>query len=289
MALQQHILKQYGLKLYVGAELEFYLIGDNVPYILEGLQKNGVILETERGYWQYEMVFQHTNNLGELCDEIITKRTEVAFYAKQYGGKALFGAKPYAEDYGSGLHFHLTLHHPESTHNVFQAQTVEDEVYAEYLLQRVISGLLDISDEAVYVLCKQSQDYRRFEPHFDGPTHVAWGGNNRTVLLRIPGDGARRIEFRLPPSSCNIAAAIFVLCIGVVHGLVHDLPMHPRIYGNAFDSQYNLKSLPKNSKEAYNAFAKGKKILYHVQTLLMNKDDSKSKFSIEKILWKSML
>jgi glutamine synthetase len=281
--LQEYVLEKYDLVINIGAELEFYVNSHDVPHIISKLQEQGFILEAERGYWQYEIIFNYTPGLEELCSKIANTRLELRFYCKQHEGSALFAAKPFIEDYGSGLHLHLSLHNQDDNLNAFEAEEGRD------LLYRVIAGILDISAEATYLLCKNKGDYLRFEPRFDGPTHISWGGNNRTVLLRIPDIGNKRLEFRLPPASSSISAAVFALCVGVVHGLEQQLALPDRIYGNAFDGQYNLQPLPKDIIEAYNAFANGKKILYYIDDLLLDKQKPNTTLLLEKIIWKNML
>ncbi len=265
--LQDFIKHNFGLSVKIGAELEFYLKSDSqkeADEIINDLSLKGLTLEKEKGWGQYECVFGYEESLGELVNQISKVKAMIKLAAIQHESTAIFKAKPYLDDYGSALHLHLSIYDKDGS-NVFKSATVTetDEI------GKTIAGIIDISLEAVYLLCKTSQDYLRFAPKFLAPTHVAWGANNRTTIVRIPLSTIpyKRIEFRLPSSSSNPGMAIYVLLIGAIHGLSNNLILPPQVHGNAFDDVYKLTPLPENLSIAKNIFEKKGKILHYIERI----------------------
>ena len=138
------------------------------------------------------------------------------------------------------------------------------------ILQKCIAGILTLSSESLHLLCRDEADYKRFVPKFMAPTHVSWGGNNRSTIVRIPDSEpeSRRIEYRLASSNNEPAAAIFLAVLGILYGLEHELLLYPRTYGNAYDEQYSLQALPKSMGDAKNLFEKEGKIANYIGKIL---------------------
>ena len=94
----------------------------------------------------------------------------------------------------------------------------------------------------------------------NAPTNISWGVNNRTTALRIPDChrdvAARRIEHRVPSSSANPYLVLIGVLLGAYYGLKCQLNPQDKTWGNAFDEQYHLESLPLNLTEANNNFKK---------------------------------
>lgn len=257
---------RFGLITRIGAEIEFYLRGEAkaVSKVVKALEGNCMRVETEKGWHQHECVFSDTDDLVDLAEQINDIKMLSSMVARREAGRAIFEAKPFDDDYGSALHVHISLH-DKNGYNVFSEGTIDDNKQ----LQNVIGGILDITQESVCLLCKNDTDYMRFIPEYMAPTHVSWGGNNRTTVIRIPDSKPenRRIEFRLPPASADPACTIAVMLIGIIHGLTNNLKAPPRVFGNAFDDQYNLPELPKTPEEAKNAFEKNGKILHYIRLM----------------------
>jgi glutamine synthetase len=264
--LQELLEEQFGLLVNIGAELEFYLgskSNEESKSALAELSKKCSYLEKERGCNQHEAVFDYKHTLIELTERIEAFKNT----AKKFD--AIFDAKPFVDDYGSALHLHLSLHDNKGK-NIFSTEDIA--------ISQVLAGLIDIGPESVYLLCKNEEDYLRFTPKFLSPTHISWGGNNRTTMLRIPDSpkANKRIEFRLPSASSDPATAVYIVLLGTVHGLTNQLTPPPRIYGNAFDKQYKLPVIPKTLEEAKNAFEKGQKIMHYANKLTNMLQQTKS-------------
>ena len=156
-----------------------------------------------------------------------------------------------------------------------------------FYFQNLIAAMLLLSPEMLYAACKEEQEYLRFSPKFhlskaesrkrsnytNAPTHIAWGENNRTVLIRIPDayhdmDNIH-LEFRLFSSNIDPYIAGFLIIITCFYGIYNTIKLEDReIYGNAFDPQYNLKSLPKSADEAKQIFEKSGIIKSYIENFL---------------------
>ncbi len=217
--LQNELFSLHGLKAKIGAELEFYLVHQNEDEeaALEKIASKCLRVDKERGWHQFEAVLEYSSDVVGLAEDIAELKSHITVSARQHGIKAVFDAKPFENDYGSGLHFHLSLHSKLGT-NVFADGTYDDNSF----LQNSIGGILSITEESVFLLCANDNDYKRFQDKdFLAPTHISWGGNNRSTIIRIPDSEPkfRRIEFRLPPANADPYTALCVLLFGILEGL----------------------------------------------------------------------
>lgn len=261
--IQQELIEKYSLHPKVGAEVEFYLRSENgvEQRVLDSISKECLRVEKEKGWKQYECVLEHTADIVNLGESIRYIKSLTAFEAKQQDARAYFDAKPFDDDYGSALHFHISLE-VDNFKNVLACKKPEDNP----TMCKLIAGILDVSDQATFLLCKNEDDYKRFMPNFMAPTTISWGGNNRTTIIRIPDvkPEEKRIEFRLAPASAEPEIALMCLMIGIKNGLDKELVLPERIFGNANDEQYNLKSLPKTLEEARVVFENGRNLAEYI-------------------------
>jgi glutamine synthetase len=88
----------------------------------------------------------------------------------------------------------------------------------------------------------KEEDYQRLDSRFMAPTHICYGGNNRTTLIRIPDSLPKRIEHRLASADANPYEVIYAILSSIYSGLKHpqQITKIDKIYGNAYDPQYNL-------------------------------------------------
>ncbi len=222
--LQQKFQKQLKLTPVMGAELEFYL-SDNIDIQKLG-QEIGFDIEKERGGGQYEIQFLPHQDLVLLAQLIENTRKNIIEYCAAKNGWANFNSKPYIDDFGSSMHVHI---------NFLEDNDIEK--YANILCH----SLRDYIDFCLPL----AEDYQRLDHKFMAPTHVCWGGNNRSVMIRIPDAFPKRIEHRLPSSSADPALLFYGLLNVIKQALYtqNDIVEFPKIYGNAFDLQYNLQKI----------------------------------------------
>lgn len=265
-SIQKELIEKHSFNTKVGAELEFYIRSENgsEEQILGIASQDCLRIEKEKGWMQYECVLKHTDNLTDLCENLRYLKSLISFESKQREARAYFDAKPFDDDYGSALHFHVSLY-LDNYKNILSCSKPEENP----VMCKLIAGILDLSEEFTYLLCKEEDDFKRFQANFMAPTTISWGGNNRTTIIRIPDvkPEDKRIEFRLAPSSSDPEIALMCLMIGIKNGLERDLKLPDRIFGNAHDEQYNLKPLPKSLQEARISFENGKILAEHIMKL----------------------
>ena len=252
--LQNELFSLHGIKAKIGAELEFYLVHQNEDEeaALEKIATKCLRVDKERGWHQFECIVEYTPDLIGLAEELVELKSHITVSARQHGIKAVFDAKPFDNDFGSGLHLHLSLHNKLGV-NIFADGTYENNKYLQY----VIGGILSVTEESVFLLCNNDNDFKRFqEKDFLAPTHLSWGGNNRSTIIRIPDSEPkfRRVEFRLPPADSDPYLAIVTVLLGVLEGLNNEITPPTRVFGNAFDEKYNLPMLPHSLESAAEIF-----------------------------------
>ena len=82
------------------------------------------------------------------------------------------------------------------------------------------------------------------------PSTVSWGGNNRTVALRViapeTSKSQTRIEHRVASAAANIYCVVNAILESALEGIKREqYPKIKRVYGNAFDAQYEHSEISK--------------------------------------------
>ncbi len=261
----------------IGVELEFYLFNSDLSviknqkiieeYILklkDFLHENSLVyeIEKERGEGQIEVKIAHTNNLKLLCEtiEIIKEKSQIL--AKENNFIACFLAQPVLDDCGSAMQFNFSLS-DENGENLFAKN--------EKLLLNSIAAMLDFIDEMMIFCAPTQDDYLRYnfarnvelnkKGKFTSPTNISFGVNNRTAAIRIPlikNSQEKRIEFRIASANCDCYLVVASLLLAVLNGIEKNMQPQDsvKVFGNAFDLQYNLKGLVNDFEEAQNLFLK---------------------------------
>ncbi len=219
------------LEFYVADHLSESTILDTLNDICHHCHES----EKERGVGQYEIAMRPVKNVAEF----ITRATNLRKIINAYLD-ADFSAKPFPNDYGSSIHFHLHLEDENGT-NVFTRTPAGD--YSEPMLHS-IGGLLETMAKNLKIF--SPFDTQRFTSlGKNAPTHLSWGPNNRSVAIRLPDKPLdnKHIEHRVSSADANIAACVEALLEGVVLGLQNQIDPGEPIYGNAWDNQYQLRPL----------------------------------------------
>ena len=165
-----------------GFELEFYLLSREC---VDRLMKMFDIVE-EKGSEQYEYNSPCFDDPIELITHLEDIKRKIREFADKYSA-VYFTPKPFKKDYGSSMHIHLNLFSLANKQNLFKKES---------FLQRVVFGILEKVIVNIDNLITKN-DLERFDRKFMAPTHVCWGRNNRTVLIRIPEIGEKRKEIRI--------------------------------------------------------------------------------------------
>jgi glutamine synthetase len=241
--------------ILMGAELEFYFLGDIKKFsnllmhteLFDKICLRGI--EAEKGLNQYEIRFAVCQNAVTLAQHIIIAKEILANTATKLGFEVDFSAKPFRDQPGSALHLHLSLQ--SQGVNLFIGEDNKESL----LFNMAVAGLCKIMPASMIFFAHQAKDFARFVPYANAPVNVSWGGNNRTVSLRIPCNINKRIEHRLACANADPYYAILAFLIGVDYGIRNKLNLREKkIYGRAYDKCYNLVSLPNNIFSAARKF-----------------------------------
>ena len=174
--------------------------------------------DAEGGDGQYEFDFAHAEVLT-AADKITLFRLLVKQAAKETGMLATFMPKPFAELWGSGAHFNMSLEDRNSGENVFKTGTGNSGWRKEAL--HFAGGILKHARALAALSNPTTNSYRRLVPRLaDGnfswaPTKISYGHNNRSCMLRLPANRPA-IENRSVDSAANTyLTAAFMLAAGL--------------------------------------------------------------------------
>ncbi|WP_380058164.1 glutamine synthetase family protein [Falsihalocynthiibacter sp. SS001] len=276
-----------GLRPVVATELEFYLadISEDADSLTEGvavpkfaaenvlsvqdLEEMGPFLDdvyaacevcgiradaaiSETGVGQFEINLLHTDDPVRAADDALMFKRIVKGCARAHGRSATFMAKPHGESAGSGLHVHFSLLN-EAGENVFDDGTDE----GSDVMLSAVAGLTTAMPESTLLFAPHLNSYRRLRPETHAPTLVAWGYENRTAAIRIPGGSnkARRIEHRVSGADANPYLVLTAILGAALEGIEANLKPPAPLVGNAYNS--DLPDIPSDWSLAINAFEEG--------------------------------
>jgi glutamine synthetase len=246
-ALSELSLKFYqtfGLKAIIGAELEFYLSNSEHVAMLEKELCYKFI--KERGNNQWEVNFPPYQDITALADLIRDFKLQLQTTVEVIGGRAIFDAKPFQDDYGSALHIHIN----------FLDKNGQNFCVKEENTNLIASSLCFYIRETFMIFAPNSDSYNRFNGKFMAPTNISFGPNNRSTALRIPDSHPKRIEHRLAGSDADPYLVLYTILNSIYLGMSNPskIPLVKKIYGNAFDNHYNLIKFPHTIEEAKRLF-----------------------------------
>jgi glutamine synthetase len=249
--------RDMGFNFYIHPEIEFYLLKsselgadgfpvpvdnagyfDNVPggtahdfrrSAVTMLENMGISVEFshhEGGAGQNEIDLRYADALT-MADNIMTFRAVIKEVAIEQGVYATFMPKPFNDQPGSGMHTHMSLF--EGDQNAFF------DAGAQYQLsktaRRFMSGVLRHAPEITAVTNQFVNSYKRLWAGGEAPSHVAWGHNNRSALLRVPlhkpgKSQSTRLEYRAIDSAANPYLAYALILGAGLKGIEnqYDLP-----------------------------------------------------------------
>jgi glutamine synthetase len=233
------ITEIYQDEVTFGAEIEFFLKKISIDELKSHKSLENFIFIPERGQNQYEYHINPTNNLKNFIENIENSIKKISQISFLLGGEADFSAKPFLNDFGNAL----------------QIQFSSKSAQFQNSLDKICSSFCQDSLKTFLCYAQNDDDYKRFCPEFMAPTHVSYGFNNRSCLIRINGDEFKRIEIRSPSPLCNYYVLLSAITnqIIIANNSSNNLDIK-RIYGNAHDPQYKLEKLPKNLTESLKLF-----------------------------------
>lgn len=261
----RHVLKRQlaaaadqGFTCYTHPEVEFYLLksdalGDNgepVPVDYGGyfdhvtggvgqdfrrravtmLEAVGISVEFshhETGPGQNEIDLRYADAL-QTADNIMTFRTVIKEVALQQGIYATFMPKPFSRHPGSGMHTHFSLFEGD-TNAFFEAG---QEYQLSQTARQFIAGILHHAPEFTAITNQFVNSYKRLWGGGEAPSHLSWGHNNRSALVRVPlykphkGQSAR-VEYRGIDSAANPYLAYAVILGAGLKGIEEGYELAP--------------------------------------------------------------
>ena len=219
----------------------------------QGIQADAAIAENGAG--QFEINMMHVDDPLRAADDATLFKRLVRGVARKHGFAATFMAKPYGDQAGNGLHVHFSLV-DENGGNVFDNGTTEGSP----VLLNAVAGLLETMAQNTLTFAPHENSYRRLMPGAHAPTSVAWGYENRTAAIRIPGGSpkARRIEHRVAGADANPYLVLAAILGGALLGIERELQPTPAITGDAY--RHDLPQLPIDWPAAIAAFEQGAEV-----------------------------
>ncbi|ELU12669.1 hypothetical protein CAPTEDRAFT_195430 [Capitella teleta] len=148
------------------------------------------------------------------------------------------------------------------------------------LAKHFIGGLLKHAQSSCALLCPTVNSYKRLSAGSWCPNSVTWGGNNRTVMIRVPA--SNRVEHRLADGSANpyliqaviLAAGLngidsaigeyreFEISIFRITGYrISEPDPPPKLDIQVCDSKEKFPVTPKTLKEAVDALKKDEELV----------------------------
>lgn len=219
---------------------------------------------SENGTAQFEINLTHVPDPLRAADDAMAFKRIVRSVARSHGKSATFMAKPFGDRSGSGLHVHFSILDRDGN-NIFANGTDA----GSDTLRHAVAGLLDAMPQSMALFAPHLNSFRRFAPNSHAPSAIAWGYENRTVAVRIPGgpDAARRIEHRVSGADANpylvLAAVLGAALEGIEAGNEPPAPTN----GDGYDP--DLVQLPKVWEVAVDAFEAGDTIARLFDPLLI--------------------
>jgi glutamine synthetase len=260
-------LATHGLQLKTGIEPEFFLLKkdgerwrpaddadrlDKPSYDLKSLprQRDFLLalnealsaagldvlqLDHEDAHGQYEVNFAYDDALAS-CDHVMLFKLAAHALAEARGMVFSMMPKPFANQPGSGLHFHASL---------WRGDKLADGVGRAF-----IAGVLAHSAALCALAAPTVNSYKRLTvgESLSGttwaPAYVAHGPNNRTAMVRtLKG----RFEWRVPDASANPYLATAALVAAGLDGIERGLDPGPATTDDLFQlslSQIRARGIP---------------------------------------------
>ena len=279
-----------GFALKMGVEPEFFLV-DKKPdgtlgvadaldtlakpcYGQLSLLRNVDFLTTlitylnELGYGAYQNDHEDANGQFEInwrFNDALKTADQVSFFkfmvkalAEERGQQATFMPKPFANLTGSGAHHHLSLWDLDGKDNLFLDKS--DPRGLSSVALSFLGGLLAHAKGLCALTAPSVNSYKRFGARSPrsgatwAPAFIAHGGNNRTIMVRVPAAG--RLEYRTADNSSNPYLAAAGLLAAGMDGIARGLTVDAGVDGNLFllspkqAEDQRIEMLPSNLGQA---------------------------------------
>jgi len=277
-----------GLKVKIGAELEFFLFEDSyreaaelsftnltphsdviedyhifqttrdeylIRQIRNGIDAAGIPVEFskgEAGKGQHEINLVYADAL-EMADRHAIYKNGAKEIAALNGRSLTFMAKYSMEEVGSSCHIHSSVWDTTTGANLMWSADAENHLSDTF--RGWLGGIIATGREFAWLFAHYVNSYKRYQPESWAPTALAWGHDNRTCGYRLVGHGpAFRVESRIPGADVNPYLAYAGIIAAGLHGIEHGIEPPAPFVGNAYDAP-ELPHVPSTLVEAVELFA----------------------------------
>ena len=208
----------------------------------QGIPISGYGHESATG--QYEVNLRPGEPLAQ-ADAVFRFKRLAREIARRHGCQATFMAKPYLNEPGTGMHWHVSLSDAHG-HNAFTA--ADDSAHPR--LSHFIGGWQASAPGAMAMLAPYAHSYLRIARPDASPASADWGHDDRRVAFRIPQSNPanRRMEHRLPGGDANPYLALALMLGTGLIGMQQQLKPSPA-RGSA-DANAGAAPLPQNLDDA---------------------------------------
>ncbi|MFJ5771601.1 type I glutamate--ammonia ligase [Psychrobacillus sp. NPDC093180] len=180
---------------------------------------------------QHEIDFKYADAVT-ACDNIQTFKLVVKTIARKHGLHATFMPKPLFGVNGSGMHFNVSLFNGKE--NAFYDESTESKM-SETAMQ-FMAGVLEHVQHFTAITNPTVNSYKRLVPGYEAPCYVAWSGQNRSPLVRIPSSRglSTRIEVRSVDPAANPYLAMAVILQAGLDGIKQKMTPPPAVDRNIY-------------------------------------------------------
>lgn len=125
--------------------------------------------------------------------------------------------KPFPEDYGNGLHVHISLWNKDKNMVFRKHQVIRYREILHRWSLRTRESLSSIYKPSI-------NSYRKLIEGYEAPVYIAWGIGNRTTMILIPMSNSS-IEIRNPDPSMNSYLGLSAILIASITGIEKKLSL----------------------------------------------------------------
>ncbi|HXS29664.1 MAG TPA: hypothetical protein VN755_02425, partial [Steroidobacteraceae bacterium] len=217
-------------------------------------------IDHEDANGQFEVNFTYSDAMT-TADSFIMVKMAVSELGRRHGMIGSFMPKPFSNRTGSGAHFHISMGNAQNR-NLFMDENDPQGLKLSEMAYFFLGGLLKHARALAAVCAPTVNSYKRLvvgralSGATWAPAYIAYGDNNRTSCVRIPGG---RLEMRLPDAGCNPYLATAAIVAAGMDGVKQRLHPGKPNNSNLYEStQEELKKsgvglLPQNLLEAIQA------------------------------------
>ncbi|MBI3251412.1 MAG: type III glutamate--ammonia ligase [Candidatus Andersenbacteria bacterium] len=235
---------------------------------LEQLHFTPYQFDHEDGNGQFEANFLYRDAL-RTADQLILFRILTRDLARKHCQmEVTFQAKPVDDLTGNGLHTHFHVASAKTGDNLFTDLKDPRGLGLSKLAYHFIGGIFHHARALCAITnptvnCYKRINVEKVEGSLSGinwvPGRIAYGGNNRTLMIRTPGPG--HCEDRSPSGAANpyLYLAAYLMC--GIDGIEKKMDPGEPFRASAYRNKADAKILPQSLREAWEELNSDKVVL----------------------------